>query len=107
MVQLFGFLKYNRIFLLQEIAQLANLTILDLTKNRLSNLPTRLDHMTSLKDLLVSENFLESVPSSLGQMANLYQLKLDMNRLFQLPDCFERLVDVILTAALSYCVICL
>ena len=48
--------------------------------------------MTSLKDLLMSENFLESVPSTLGNMPNLYQLKLDMNRLFQLPDCFERLV---------------
>ena len=66
--------------------------ILDLTKNRLSTLPTGLDHMTSLKDLIVSENFLESVPPTLGNMPNLYQLKLDMNRLFQLPDCFERLV---------------
>jgi len=48
--------------------------------------------MTSLKDLIVSENFLESVPPTLGLMPNLYQLKLDMNRLFQLPDCFERLI---------------
>lgn len=56
--------------------------------------------MASLKDLIVSENFLESVPATLGLMPNLYQLKLDMNRLFQLPDCFERLVHVSRTVAL-------
>jgi len=88
---------------------LSNLIILDLTKNRLSTLPSGLDHMVCLKDLIVSENFLESVPSTLGKhdrnmlsakyfgdvcvghMRSLYQLKLDMNRLFQLPDCFEGL----------------
>ena len=51
----------------QEITQLSNLIILDLTKNRLSTLPSGLDHMLCLKDLIMSENFLESVPSTLGK----------------------------------------
>ena len=46
---------------------MSNLIILDLTKNRLSTLPSGLDHMVCLKDLIVSENFLESVPSTLGK----------------------------------------
>lgn len=64
-----------------QILQLSKLEILDLSKNRMSEIPEAIKGMTSLKFLAVSRNFLTRLPLALGDMPQLSKLKIDDNRI--------------------------
>ena len=53
--------------ILQEICYLRNLTVLDVTKNKLELLPANFGQLTSLCDLHASENCIEALPDSFGE----------------------------------------
>ena len=64
--------------LLQKIEQCArtNATVLDLSDNRLTELPGELGQLTNLTRLDLSHNQLTELPGELGQLTNLTRLGL-------------------------------
>ncbi|KAG0207337.1 hypothetical protein BGX28_001387 [Mortierella sp. GBA30] len=69
-----------------EIGFLRNLTLLDLSKNRLTSLPETIKHLSKLVDLKLSFNQLESIPAGIGGLTKLAALYLDNNRLESIPS---------------------
>lgn len=57
---------FHRLYLLQSISKLSNLTILDVTKNKLERLPADMAKLTSLSDFHASENCIEYLPKNIG-----------------------------------------
>jgi len=68
-------------FSFQEIGQLSTLLCLDVSENRLENVPEEISGLVSLTDLLLSQNVIESLPNGLGKLAKLTILKVEFNRL--------------------------
>ncbi|KAG0012221.1 hypothetical protein BGZ80_000114 [Entomortierella chlamydospora] len=68
-----------------EIGFLRNLTLLDLSKNNLTNLPETITYLTKLVDLKLSCNQLESIPAGIGGLTKLAALSLDNNKLESIP----------------------
>lgn len=71
-----------------DLAKFVNLEELNLSGNKLHNLPKSLGNLAKLKKLDVSYNQLdqmESVPSSIGKLVELEKLNLEKNLLFTLP----------------------
>ena len=52
---------------LQTFCQLVNLTVLDVTKNKLERFPPRFSQLSSLCDLHASENCIEALPEDFGK----------------------------------------
>ena len=100
----------------KRLAELENLTYLDLSNNHISTIPELLQGIslvelklagnkieeypvalclgnisTSLQSLDLSRNSLTSLPSSFVQLQKLVRLKLDCNKLATLPRCFGKL----------------
>ncbi|KAL2337457.1 hypothetical protein Fmac_011903 [Flemingia macrophylla] len=76
----------------QPISTLKNLTVLDLSRNRLhGSIPIQLANLSQLTRLSLYNNSLTgSIPYSLGQLKNLQYLYLDSNKLEgSTPLCFE------------------
>lgn len=63
-----------------------NVRTLDLTHNRLSELPVEIGGLVNLQRLMAPENLLQRLPSTLGKLQSLKVLALDENRLTILPD---------------------
>lgn len=53
---------------LQELGNLRRLVCLDVSENRLEELPSELNGLLALTDLLLTQNLLEVVPDSIGQL---------------------------------------
>lgn len=51
----------------QELGNLRRLVCLDVSENRLEELPSELNGLLALTDLLLTQNLLEVVPDSIGQ----------------------------------------
>ncbi|MEA5452275.1 COR domain-containing protein, partial [Leptolyngbya sp. CCNP1308] len=68
-----------------EVAQLTNLSTLDLSNNRLSSLPAEVAQPTNLSTLVLSWNQLSGLPAEIAQLTNLSTLDLSRNRLGSLP----------------------
>ncbi|NXD45917.1 SCRIB protein, partial [Copsychus sechellarum] len=83
-----------------ELGNLRRLVCLDVSENRLEQLPGELSGLAALTDLLLSQNLLESIPDGIGQLKQLSILKVDQNRLTDVTesigDC-ENLSELILT----------
>lgn len=56
----------------QELGNLRQLVCLDVSENRLSELPTEISGLIALTDLLLSENVLEVLPDSISETYPLY-----------------------------------
>jgi hypothetical protein len=69
----------------ENIGTLRNLTELDLTKNRLRELPASLTKLTGLRKLNLSCNVLETLPEDFGKLEHLEKLWFERNALKQLP----------------------
>ena len=68
-----------------EIAQLHNLTQLDISNNQLTSLPPEIAQLHNLTQLDVFNNLLTSLPSEIAQLHNLTQLDVSSNLLTSLP----------------------
>lgn len=76
---------------LEQIGKLAELRILDLTRNQLGAVPEYLGGLTSLQQLLLYDCGLTELPAALGKLRKLQKLELGDNRLARLPDSFAEL----------------
>ncbi|CAB0010923.1 unnamed protein product [Nesidiocoris tenuis] len=69
---------------LLEIGGLKALTCLDVSENRLEDLPEEIGGLENLTDLHLSQNVIETLPDGLGRLRKLMILKVDQNRLSML-----------------------
>lgn len=51
----------------QELGNLRRLVCLDVSENRLEELPSELNGLLALTDLLLTQNLLEGIPDSIGE----------------------------------------
>ncbi|KAK1942798.1 Plant intracellular Ras-group-related LRR protein 4 [Phytophthora citrophthora] len=70
----------------ESIGVLTRLIELDLTKNRLRELPDSITELTELTSLNLSCNLLEKLPQDFGKLVKLDKLWLERNALRQLPE---------------------
>ncbi len=68
-----------------QINQLTNLTVLDLRRNHLTDLPIEIWQLTRLKKLNLGGNQLTSLPPEVSQLTNLMELNFGGNQLTTLP----------------------
>lgn len=54
-------------FCVQELGNLRRLVCLDVSENRLEELPSEVSGLLALTDLLLTQNMLEAVPDSIGE----------------------------------------
>jgi hypothetical protein len=72
---------------MQQILQMTSLEILDVSRNRIRSIPSKIANLTSLKVLAIAKNKIEELPVCLGDINSLQVLKLDGNPLvFPPPD---------------------
>lgn len=78
------------------LQKLANLTELDLSRNRIQKLPDSIGNLESLRWLDLHSNKLESVPESLGNLVLLTHLNLSNNRITSagLPSTLSSLTSL-------------
>ena len=68
-----------------SLLEIYKLETLDLTDNRLTQLPAEIGNLVNLKALYLYENRLTQLPAEIGQLVNLKVLNLSNNRLTHLP----------------------
>ena len=78
-----------------EIGNLTNLNLLSLSYNKLTNLPFEIGKLTNLTDLYLNNNKLASIPSEIGNLINLTTLYLGNNKLTNLPSEIRKLTHII------------
>jgi Leucine-rich repeat (LRR) protein len=78
----------------ESINQLSNLTVLDLSDTELTTLPESLFRLPNLALLDVSGNSLESLSESIGLLTNLTELTISGNNLKTLPGSIDQLVNL-------------
>jgi internalin A len=76
------------------LAQLTQLTSLNLSSNQLTTLPPSLGQLTQLTELDLSRNQLTTLPDSLGQLTQLQTLNLSNNQLTALPESLGQLAQL-------------
>lgn len=76
-----------------EDASIAGVTCIDLSKNKLSQLPEKLALIKTAEDLKLSCNRLISLPNWIGESFNCYLRYLDLskNQLTSMPDSIKEL----------------
>lgn len=79
----------------EEVYRLPNLNALDLSGNRLKVWPARLGELKYLQELRVSRNKLTSVGDGLCQLVHLERLDLSRNALQGLPKCIGALRELV------------
>ena len=66
---------------------MTSLEILDVSRNKIRSIPSKISNLTSLKVLAIAKNKIEELPVCLGEINSLQVLKLDGNPLvFPPPD---------------------
>jgi Leucine-rich repeat (LRR) protein len=78
-----------------EIGQLTNLTMLDLSLNRLSKLPPEIGQLTNLTRLYLRRNQLRELPPEIRQLTNLTTLDLGNNQISALPPQLGKIPNLI------------
>jgi len=75
----------------QVFSSFPNLVDLDLSRNRLKELPDSLWALGRVKRLNLSKNQIEQLPPSLGRMNHLEELVISQNEITSLPDSIGKL----------------
>ncbi|KAJ8772974.1 hypothetical protein K2173_028151 [Erythroxylum novogranatense] len=65
---------------------------LDLTQNKLVDIPTEINKLINLQRLILADNLIERLPMNLGKLQSLKIMTLDRNRISSLPDELGQLV---------------
>ncbi|XP_005999669.1 leucine-rich repeat-containing protein 59 isoform X2 [Latimeria chalumnae] len=78
----------------RELAAMTKATVLDLSCNNLSILPSEFSNLTHLVKLDLSKNQLQQLPSDFGRLVNLQHLDLFNNKLVTLPVSFAQLKNL-------------
>ena len=66
-------------------------TVLNVSKQKLTQLPTNIDQLTNLRKLVLSENKIKVLPASIVKLKKLQRLEIAKNKLKKLPVGFEQL----------------
>ena len=72
---------WKELFSFQEIGNLHDLNCLDISENRLEDIPYEISGLRNLTDLHLSQNSIEFLPDSIGDLPKLTIFKIDQNRL--------------------------
>lgn len=75
----------------ESILNLTHLQKLDLSRNKIKEIPNSIDKLSKLKYLLLNRNEISSLPESIGNLRNLKELYLNENRLHSFPKSIEHL----------------
>lgn len=59
---------------------------LDLTHNKLADIPEEISKFVNMQRLILAENIIERLPGNVGKLQSLKLLNLDQNRVTFLPD---------------------
>ncbi|KAG6686996.1 hypothetical protein I3842_11G049100 [Carya illinoinensis] len=65
---------------------------LDLTHNKIVEIPTDVSKLINMQRMILSENLIERLPTNLGKLQSLKVMTLDGNRMTSLPDELGQLV---------------
>ncbi|KAF2533121.1 hypothetical protein F2Q70_00032595 [Brassica cretica] len=65
---------------------------LDLTHNKISDVPVQISKLINMQRLLIADNLIERLPGNLGKLQSLKVLILDGNRISCLPDELGQLI---------------
>jgi internalin A len=88
-------LSYNRLTEIPEsITRLKKLTALYLSHNQLADLPGSITRLRNLTTLYLNDNGLTELPDSITRLQNLTALHLSRNELTELPDSITRLQNL-------------
>ncbi len=74
-----------------EICNLHNLEILNLSNNRLLTLPENIGKLKSLKELYLARNQIKKLPDSIEDLKNLEIIDISYNNLIEIPDTIKKL----------------
>ena len=77
-----------------EIGQLSQLTMLDVSYNNLTQLPVEIGQLTQLTTLHLSHNKLSQLPVEIGELTQLTSLHLSNNKLTHLPVEIGNLIQL-------------
>ena len=78
----------------ESLWQLSQLQVLYLNGNQLTAVPEALGQLSQLQWLSLSGNQLTAVPEALGQLSQLEELDLSSNQLTDVPETFRRLTSL-------------
>ena len=74
-----------------SISRFTNLNILDLSRNKLKEIPSFIGNMNSLQELRLSKNKLKEFPLGVCELENLDHLDFGKNGIDSIPSCIGRL----------------
>ena len=82
-------------FLFVQITRLRRLQFLNLSKNRIFELPEDIGNLVDLRELNLDINRLEAFPDSIGDLRNLETLVCNRNWIYVLPDTIVKLHSLV------------
>ncbi len=71
---------------IEEIRQLSRLTSLDLSNNKIMQIPRTITQLSNLNSLYLNSNQITQIPEEIGQLSNLNSLYLNSNQIRQIPE---------------------
>lgn len=81
-------LSKNKITNISGIDRLANISLLDISHNKIKVIPNEIDVLTSLKILDLGSNNIGEIPETVSKLTALKALDLTKNKIVHLPDGF-------------------
>ncbi|XWS71883.1 hypothetical protein CRYUN_Cryun03dG0176100 [Craigia yunnanensis] len=79
----------------EGLTSLKYLTVLSISQNHLTTLPSELGSLASLRQHHVANNKLTSLPNEIGILTQLEVLKANNNRITTVPDCIGKCISLI------------